>query len=287
MSDDFGTVSVKRGDRAREIEVLRQQYRAHRESLSRLVADAPTEALAAEYQKLIASIDGSMRKLDELEGGDRTLPDFGDTQRMPTSAGMRPLAGTNPPSPPPPAATRYDTAPPVATPNPTSRMLLIVLGGIVVLGIIGWLIYRASNDRKAKTGPITETTVTTVTNATGTEPPITPAPSTETASTGTTSLKITPAVNDYGVIRKGTRVVRQYVLTYGGTAPITIEIARSKCRCLFYEYNPKVQPGKKETITVAVDGARAKAGALDEQIAVSAKGDPAASATLEVRGTVK
>jgi len=31
-SDDFGTVSVKRGDRARELEVMRQRYRAHREA---------------------------------------------------------------------------------------------------------------------------------------------------------------------------------------------------------------------------------------------------------------
>ena len=40
MSDDFGTVSVKRGDRAREIEVLRQHYRTHRDALVRMVSDA-------------------------------------------------------------------------------------------------------------------------------------------------------------------------------------------------------------------------------------------------------
>src|SRR6266542_715914 len=57
MSDDFGTVNVRRGDRAREIEVLRQHYRGHRDALSRLVADAPTEQLAGEYQRLITNID--------------------------------------------------------------------------------------------------------------------------------------------------------------------------------------------------------------------------------------
>ena len=66
MSDDFGTVNVKRGDRAREIEVLRQHYRAHRETLMRMVPDAPTEQLAGEYQRLVVSIDNSLRKLDEL-----------------------------------------------------------------------------------------------------------------------------------------------------------------------------------------------------------------------------
>jgi len=275
MSDDFGTVSVKRGDRAREIEVLRQQYRTHRESLGRLAADAPTEALAAEYQRLIASIDASMRKLDELEGRPAS-GDLGDTQKMSTSPGMRPLAGA--PSPGSPAASE--------TASSTPRMLLIVIGGLIVLGIIGWLIFRASSDRHPKTGPITETTATTITNATGTESPITPAPVTTAEASGGV-LKIAPAVNDYGVIRKGTRVVRQFALTNSGTTPLDIQIARSNCRCLFYEYNAKVAPGKKETITVAVDGARAKPGAIDEHIAVTAKSDPSISATLEVRGTVK
>src|SRR5258708_39606786 len=68
MSDEFGTVSVKRGDRAREIEVLRQHYGTHRDALQRMIPDAPTEQLAAEYQRLVASIDASLRKLDELEG---------------------------------------------------------------------------------------------------------------------------------------------------------------------------------------------------------------------------
>jgi len=286
MSDDFGTVSVKRGDRAREIEVLRQQYRTHRESLGRLAADAPTEALAAEYQRLIASIDASMRKLDELEGRPAS-GDLGDTQKMSTSPGMRPLAGTptTPPLSSPLSGGRYEPAV-NETASSTPRMLLIVIGGLIVLGIIGWLIFRASSDRHPKTGPITETTATTITNATGTESPITPAPVT-TAEASAGVLKIAPAVNDYGVIRKGTRVVRQFALTNSGTTPLDIQIARSNCRCLFYEYNAKVAPGKKETITVAVDGARAKPGAIDEHIAVTAKSDPSISATLEVRGTVK
>ena len=67
MSDDFGTVNVKRGDRAREIEVLRQHYKVHRDTLTQMVPDAPTEHLAAEYKRLIADIDASIRKLDELE----------------------------------------------------------------------------------------------------------------------------------------------------------------------------------------------------------------------------
>src|SRR5712691_8693307 len=67
-SKECGTVSVRRGDRAREIEILRQQYNRHRESLASMAADAPTEQLAAEYQRLIREIDTAIGKLGELEG---------------------------------------------------------------------------------------------------------------------------------------------------------------------------------------------------------------------------
>ncbi|HKO55225.1 MAG TPA: hypothetical protein VJ276_05060, partial [Thermoanaerobaculia bacterium] len=67
MSDEFGTVNVRRGDRAREIEVIRQHYRAHRDALAKMMSDAPTEHLAAEYQRLLHDIDASLAKLDELE----------------------------------------------------------------------------------------------------------------------------------------------------------------------------------------------------------------------------
>ena len=94
MSDDFGTVSVKRGDRARELEVMRQRYRAHREALQRMVADAPTDHLATEYQRLIGDLDASLAKLDELEGrsGTVTPPPPPPPSRSTMSAGERPLA---------------------------------------------------------------------------------------------------------------------------------------------------------------------------------------------------
>src|SRR4051795_617335 len=97
MSDDFGTVSVKRGDRAREIEVLRQHYATHRDALTRMIPDAPTEQLAAEYQRLVVTIDASLRKLDELEGR-TTAAGLAETQRMGTAPGNRPLVSPQPAS---------------------------------------------------------------------------------------------------------------------------------------------------------------------------------------------
>jgi hypothetical protein len=287
MSDDFGTVSVKRGDRAREIEVLRQHYRTHRETLVRMVPDAPTEQLAAEYQRLVVSIDASLRKLDELEGKGTAsgtvavpTPSYNETQRMGTAPGNRPLVSSEPVTDH--GIASYD----VPTDRPSnngSRMLLMLVIAIGVLGIIGWLIWRASSEKKASTPQVIE------------QPPSTTSPDTATNAAATpvaapaASIRIAPEVADYGTIRKGTRAVRQFEITNMSSTPLSISVARSTCRCLYYEYETKAKlaPKAKEALTVTVDGARAKAGALSESIAVSSKDDPNANGTIGVRAVIK
>src|SRR3954470_18217942 len=244
MSDDFGTVNVKRGDRAREIEVLRQHYRTHRDALVRMVPDAPTEQLAAEYQRLIASIDGSLRKLDELEGKGTAsgtvavpTPAFAETQRMGTAPGNRPLVSSGVSSEP---ATdhgigTYD-GPTDRPSNNSSRVLLMLVIAVAVLGIIGWLIWRASSDKKSPTPQATEQPPST----TSPDPPTVPAVTPVTAAPAA-SIHIAPEVADYGTIRKGTRAVRQFEITNMSSTPLTITVARSACRCLYYEYDTKAK----------------------------------------------
>lgn len=283
MSDDFGTMSVRRGERAREIEVLRQHYRTHRDSINRLAADAPTEVLAAEYHRLIGDIDGSLRKLDELEG--RT-PVSAPTPaasappsaapRVRTSPGQRPLMSAP------------DTSLTPEAPNSSSRVILIVLAGVVVLGLIGWLIWRASSERPVTgTRPVIEQPVSGTTNPEPINPTIVPAITPAPVPTSVAVLKVTPPVQDYGIIRRGTRAVRQFEVTNNGATPLTIEVARSGCRCLYYDYNKRVPARQHETITVTVDAARAKSATVDEQIAVTAKGEPRAVATFGVRAVIR
>ncbi|MEA2338196.1 MAG: hypothetical protein QOE82_2203 [Thermoanaerobaculia bacterium] len=292
MSDDFGTVSVKRGDRAREIEVLRQHYATHRDALTRMIPDAPTEQLAAEYQRLVATIDASLRKLDELEGrgtasGTVAVPPaaYAETQRMGTAPGNRPLVSPGVSSEP---VTDYGIASyDVPTDRPSNngpRVLLMLVIGLAVLGIIGWLIWRASSDKKPAATQVIEQPASTATTDTAATSAVTPAPVAPTAS-----IRIAPEVADYGTIRKGTRAVRQFEITNLTSTPLSITVARSACRCLYYEYDTKVklQPKAKEALTVTVDGARAKAGALDESIAVTSKDDPNAIGTIGVRAVIK
>lgn len=287
MSDDFGTVSSKRGsDRGREIELLRRHYHKHRETLANLSSDSPSEHLAGEYQRLISEIEMAVRKLDELEGrapaaaaaagaaasGTDTNPAFRPkTQPGKTAPGNRPLSRTEEQ----PAAYASQPA------SSQSRLALILIAGALVLGVIGYLIWHASSRNKTTPATIVEQPVS-VTNASTAPPTVTPVP-----IAPPPTLKITPALADYGTIRKGTRAVRQFEVSNPSNSPVEIVVARSACRCLYYDYKSKLAANGKETITVTVDGARAKAGELTEQVEVSAKSDPSVGGTFTVQATIK
>ncbi|HKR66841.1 MAG TPA: DUF1573 domain-containing protein [Thermoanaerobaculia bacterium] len=258
MSDDFGTVNLK---------VIRQQYRRHRESLAQMIADAPTEHLANEYRRLIRDIDVSIGKLDELDGA--ATPPPAEAAGAPQTPGMRPLVST------------YEAEElPRAEAEPRSRLPIIIVIALVALAAIGWLIWRASSDRAPEGGTVVEDTVATTSTAPETSATIVPA-------TPAASLAVKPASHDYGVIRKGTRATRQFEVSNTSDEPITMVVARSTCRCLFYEYRALIPPKGKETVTVTVDGARAKAGALHETIRVTSKSDATVGATFDVSATVQ
>jgi len=268
-SDDFGTVNVKRGDRAREIEILRQNYRAHRDALVQMAREAPSEQLAGEYQRLVRSIEASLAKLNELERGVGAVSE--DTQPV-IEAPREPAIGSRELKPTPPDSL---------LPTPDSRIAMIVIAGIVVLGLIGALIWYASRDR-GKVKPVT-TETTAVTNDTAT--PATAAP--QPVAAPPRALAVTPAIADYGTIRKGTRAVRQIEVTNTTDKQIDYTVSRSQCRCLYYEYAGKLAPRKKETLSVTVDGAKAKAGALSETLMIAAKKDPSITSSFQVTANIK
>ncbi|HEX8170257.1 MAG TPA: DUF1573 domain-containing protein [Thermoanaerobaculia bacterium] len=277
MSDDFGTAGARRGERAREIEALRQNYRRHRDTIAALMAEAPSAALAEEYRRVITGIDASLAKLDEIDG--RTVTPEAPL-RLKTDAGARPLVTT----PMDDEVTPMDL--PAAPPPSNLRIALIVLVALAVLGAIGWMIWRASRDREPQPTIVEQPAVTesTTTATRATDTMTEPAPP---AAAADDALVLKPRTHDYGVIRKGTRATRQFEITNRTDEPVTIQIARSLCHCLYYEHAPVVPPKGKESITVTIDGARAKAGELRETLKVTSKKDPTVSTSFEVTATVR
>jgi hypothetical protein len=259
MSDDFGTVSARR---AKEIEVLRK----HRESLVKMLAD----------------VDAQLRDLGEITSPVIQAP------RPEDPFGSRPILNT--------AATDWEEPESVTHAQPGGGMrVLIILGvAIVALALIGWLIWRASSDRPKADAVIEETTApgdttatTTAAAATTETEPGTIAP-VETAQTpAAAAMSVTPRSHDYGLIRKGTRATRQFQFRNDSDLPVTIAVSRSQCRCLYYEYESLVAPKATETITVTVDGAKAKAGTLRESLRVAPKKGGGAGTSFDVIATVR
>jgi uncharacterized protein DUF1573 len=174
---------------------------------------------------------------------------------------------------------------------------VIVVAGLIVLGAIGWLIWRAGGDRRHPAPAVEKPAITTTTQpvidtaADTTIAPVTPAPATQ-APTATgipaaNTVSLTPALADFGTVRKGTRATRQFQVTNTGTQLIEIKVARSACRCLYYEYNSKLVPKKKESITVTIDGARAKPGTLAEIVQITGKNGSPVLAQFQVQATVR
>jgi hypothetical protein len=272
MSDDFGTINVSRGERAREIEVQRERMRRHRETLESLIADAPDERFGQHYARLIRELDAASAKLAELEGGPAGPPPPDRLRAAATEPAMRPLITT----PQHDDAALADRRPG----EPVWRILLILAAAFAGLAFLGWLIWRASHRGEGDRPPAVEATTTTMSTAT-TETSAATSPPPQIAG-----LVVSPPEQNFGVVRKGTRVVRKFTLRNETDEPVSIKVARSACRCLYYQYAPVIPPKNQETLTVTIDGAKAKAGELRESLPI-ASGDPSVSATVTVTATVR
>ena len=248
MSDDFGTISARRGDRAKELEVLRR----HRESLVKMLED----------------VDAQLRELEVFD----------------TPAASRPLVTT----------PEYDDTPPMTgQPGVGPKVVVLAALALVALAAIGWFVWSAARERRAATDTMVEETVTA---APADEDPDTTSASDTVIDAATTAaaaapaadvLTAAPASRDYGLVRKGTRVTRQYEIANDSEEPVSITVARSACRCLYYEHAPVIPPKARESITVTVDGAKAKAGTLRETIRVTARGDATVGTSFDVIATVR
>ena len=239
-----------------------------------LVSDAPTELLAAHYRRVIADIDVALAKMEGPDAPPAPVPPPIRTSNPRTDAGTRPLVT--------PSIDHDSTVNDYASDASDSRarLLLIAVAAVLALGAIGWLIWRASD--KPKTGTVVEQPTATTTTTAEDDAPVTPL-----APAGGRPLLVTPDSVDYGIVRKGTRVTRQYEITNNSNEPLTPQVSRSTCRCLYYEHAPVIPPKAKESLTVTIDGAKAKVGPLLESIRVTSKSDPSVVTTFDVTATVR
>jgi hypothetical protein len=289
MPEEFGTVNMKRSQVAREFDVLRQRYYEHQEILARMSAEAPTETLARRYDELRREVGSALERLNELERVGERPP-----------AAEPPAAAAAVPPPQPPGRQGWSernlgegSAPSDETSAGFPRAILILLVGIVVLAMLGYLATRYLRGGDAGVDPaIIETTediepLDTFGSDPGTIEPlptatVPPRPQAQAAPPPSALLRAAPQSQDYGVVAKGTRAVRQFQITNSGTEPLTVALSRSKCRCLWFDYDSPIPPGATRPVAITVDGALAKEGQLEETIEVTAKESREAATRIRI-----
>lgn len=265
MAEEWNTVNIKpgKGGVLREIEILRKQYADHRTTLERLAEDAPTENLAARYRELIRELEASMARIADLEMGVAT-----DSEALPSPDDRFEVA-------PPRRADVSHHVPPSSASG--MRTLFIVLAGIFMVAVLGLLLWNWAFDG---TGTADEREPVTATRIV---PPPEPDPVPVEA---VPDLEITPEVQEFGNVRRGARAARQFEVANNTDATLPIQVERSDCRCLWFEYADTIPPRGTTTLTVTVDGAKAPIGQLRETVRIATRTEPPISATLDVRANI-
>lgn len=278
----------------REVDRLRGVYRDHAETLSKLASSSPSKQLARRYQELIADINKAIVGLDEVD------PDMiaRKSVERPIVHAESASRGASPQPPPSPFASERREAPgdrpilsstfgapvPVAENDEgtTLRIVLIIGLAVVLLGVLALFVWKFSGERpeEVQTGPAPSPAVAA---PPPTEEPVTPALEPKPES----PLAASPQQHDFGTIAKGTSAVGTFEITNRSKASLTLELSRSKCRCLWYDPPKRISAGGRGTLTIRVDGSRAPAGHLAETIEISGKGVPGAIAFIEIAADVK
>lgn len=258
-----------RGGRAvdREIERLKTVYRQHADALASLAASAPTKALARKYSDLIGEINRSILGLD----------DPGALARRSTAERAHPPSEpprARPPSPSRPPAVaaaasevKLRTEPgsyPVVVESEAGALgrIVLILGlAILVIAVLAFFVWKFGDAPSTKGSPA---------EVSKPVPSVTDVP----ASAPLPGLEVSPQVQDFGVVYKGTRVARAFEITNTSDRDLTIEIERSECRCLWFDHPPMIPAGGKVALTIAVDGGLAEPGLVSETVVISMKEPP-------------
>jgi len=269
-----------RGEKAvdREIERLKSIYRQHAEALSKLAASAPTKALSRKYSDLIGDINRSILGLEDP--GALALRRTHDEPLPPPGTPPGATSGRAP-SDRSASDTRLRTEPGrLAVDTDTDqgavgRIILILGMAIVVIGLLAFFVWRsARTPDEVPPAPAVSTA-----NTAPEEPGLSTTPE--------SAVRVTPEAQDFGVVYKGTRVAKPFEISNTSDRDVTIEVERSRCRCLWFDYPPVVPQGGKVELTVAVDGALAEPGLLSEGVVISTKEHPRETTEVLVTAEIR
>ena len=284
MDKDWSTINVQSDQVFGRDEETRQRLLHHREALTSLIQSAPTEELARRYSDLRSEIQQSIQRIDDQSRAGAGAASSAAAS-PPDAASARPGSWTNT-RPYEPEVGLPATATEAAPQN--NRAIILLLVGLVALsafGLLGWRYLRRQDGGKAGEPAAASTTTESTADSRIVETPH--AASTDRAAVAADGLLVTPANLSFGKVRKGTRIVKKFQIANNSSEPLTISAGRSQCHCLWFQFASKVPAGSKVPLSVTLDGARAKKGAVNETITMSSKEHPDEKSTFGVTANVE
>ncbi len=276
-NDDWSDREIDDGGAAveREIDRLKRVYQEHSTQLAKLASSAPTKVLARKYHDLIGDINRSILGLEDPSAiADRATHE-------------RPAPPSTPSRPAPSVASevRLRTEPGTHAPDLDSgdsafgRIALILGMAIVVIALLAFFVWKYGGEPRSDKAPA----VQAIEDST--------APGAEQPSAATTpprpALQATPEAQDFGVIYKGTRVAKSFDVTNNTDRNVTIQLERSKCRCLWFEYDGAIPAGGSVTVSVSVDGGRVEPGLLSEAIVITTRDAPRVATEVQITADIR
>lgn len=280
MADEWNSpVGGQRRPPNRELAALRAKYIHHRDTLSKLSADAPTGHMAKVYERVTAEIDSAIRKLDDLDRGDD------GALAMPLDAVAEPVKPVHPAMIgaddrienrewDPQGADVY--SPSVQGDQTGLKKLILALVAIAAIALLGFFAWSATKNGEDSPAVVEES---------GAD--LEPAPESEPVIAEAGPLTITPASFDFGTVEKGTRKSGRFQIANNTDSALPVAVSRSECRCLWFQHPQIIPPNTTASLTVTVDAARAKSGKVEELVTVSSKDDSAVTADVEVTAAIQ
>ena len=162
-------------------------------------------------------------------------------------------------------------------PRSIAAPLLVIASALVLLSVIAALVWWSRTPERAEPG----------TPALSAGPTINVSEDRPAADIGLPSVSVEPQGHDYGLVLRGQRVSRTFVVRNLTGETLDIRLQRSQCRCLWYQYDDELEPGETVQMVIAVDGGKAPSGRLTERIGILSRKDPITYAEVRLTAVVE
>jgi hypothetical protein len=155
-------------------------------------------------------------------------------------------------------------------PSAFGRIALILGMAIIVISLLAFFVWKFGGEPRSEDGNPPPAAA----RATAEAPPVPP-------------LSARPEAQDFGVVYKGTRAAKTFQVHNNTDGDMTIELERSRCQCLWFDYPKRIPAGESISISIAVDGDRAPSGLVSEAVVIVSTQPPRFATEIQITAEIR